>query len=141
MGKRYKSRTKQQSLVISLRFDVHPGQGNLKRMLSYAAISRLTGIPGSTVRYLCLRFEQNRSDAEHKNSGAGAEKGEKAAYELQQAHVDYLCAESTLKSWVSRSILERSLLFHRQFPDKFIKVWRLREVYRKNGIKAKSIRV
>ena len=141
MGKRNKSRTEQQALVTSLRYAAHPGQGSPKRMLSYAAISRLTGIPGSTVRVLCLRFEQNRSDAEHGDSGAGAEKGGKAAYDLQQAHVDYLCAESTLKSWVSRSIQERSVLFHRRFPDKFIKPWRLRYVYKQNLIKPKAINI
>ena len=141
MGKRNKLGTEQQSLVLNLRYAVHPGQGSLKIMLSYAAISRLTDIPVSTVRCLCLRFERRRSDAEHSDSGAGAEKDGKAAYDLQQAHVDYLCAESTLKSWVSRSIQERSVLFHRRFPDKFIKPWRLRFIYKQNLIKPKAINI
>ena len=35
--------------------------------------------------------------------------------------------------------MERTVLFHRTFPDKFIKLWRLREVYRQNLIKIKAI--
>ena len=98
--------------------------------MGYTSISRLTGIPYSTVRARCLRFEQGRSNSEYNNSSVGAEKDGEGAYDLQQVHVDFLCAESTLKSWVSRSIQERCLLFHRRFPDKFIKPWRLRFVYK-----------
>lgn len=31
------------------------------------------------------------------------------------------------------------MLFHRNFPDKFIKVWRLRQVYKQNGVKLKKV--
>ena len=103
--------------------------------MGYTSISRLTGIPYSTVRVHCLRFEQGRSDSEYNDSNNDSDKGDESEYDLQQAHVDYLCAESTLKSWVSRSIQERCVLFHRQFPDKFIKSWRLRFVYKQNLIK------
>ena len=33
------------------------------------------------------------------------------------------------------------MLFHRQFPDKFIKPWRLRFVYKQNLIKQKAINI
>ena len=104
MGKRNKSNTEKQELIKSLRYVSHGGQANLKRVLSYAAISRLTGIPCSTVRALCLRFERARSDAESADSSAVAQRDEKGAYELQQVHIDFITSESTLKSWVSRSI-------------------------------------
>ena len=81
--------------------------------MGYTSISRLTGIPYSTVRAHCLRFEQGRPYSEYNDSSASAEKDGEGAYDLQQVHVDYLCAESTLKSWVSRSIQERCQLFHR----------------------------
>ena len=48
---------------------------------------------------------------------------------------------SVLKEQVSKSLDERAIYFHRQFPDKFIKKWRLREIYRKNLIKKKAINV
>lgn len=44
-------------------------------------------------------------------------------------------------AWVSRSLEARCVLFHRQFTDKFIKPWRLRAVYRANGIKQKVVNV
>ena len=109
--------------------------------MGYTSISRLTGIPCSTVRSRCLRFEKSRTNANSMKNSDDSEKDEKGAYDLQQVHVDFLTAESTLKSWVSRSIEERCLLFHRQFPDKFIKPWRLRFVYRQNLIKQKSINI
>ena len=130
MVKRNKSKTEQQALITSLRYASHEGQGSKKRVLSYAAISRLTGIPCSTVRARCLRFEKSRTNANSMKNSDDSEKDEKGAYDLQQVHIDFLTAESTLKSWVSRSIQERCLLFHRQFPDKFIKPWRLRFVYK-----------
>lgn len=43
-------------------------------------------------------------------------------------------------AWVTKSIPERCTLFHRTYTDKFIKPWRLRTVYRVNGIKRKVIR-
>ena len=40
----------------------------------------------------------------HRDSKASTEKDVNSAFELQQEHVDYLTAESTLKAWVSRGI-------------------------------------
>ena len=62
-------------------------------------------------------------------------------YELDQHHINYICSESTLKAWVTKSIKERCVLFHRQFPEKFIKPWRLRMIYRVNLIKRKTIKI
>ena len=117
-------------MVLKLRFGPFEGEAHLQKLMGYTSISRLTGIPCSTVRARCLRFEKSRTSAESMKSSDDSEKGEKGAYDLQQVHVDFLTAESTLKSWVARSIQERCLLFHRQFPDKFIKPWRLRFVYK-----------
>lgn len=61
-------------------------------------------------------------------------------YSLDQDHIKFLASESTLLAWVTKSIKERCVLFHRQYPDKFIKPWRLRAIYRANLIKKKVIR-
>ena len=53
----------------------------------------------------------------------------------------FLTSKETLTAWATKSLQERTILFHRSYPDKFIKVWRLREVYRQNGIQNKSILV
>ena len=42
---------------------------------------------------------------------------------------------------MSRTIEERTILFHRMFPGKHIKPWRLRAIYRANLIKLKLIRI
>ena len=68
-------------------------------------------------------------------------KNEKDKYELDQHHINYICSESTLKAWVTRSIKERCVLFHRQYPEKFIKPWRLRMIYKVNLIKRKTIKI
>ena len=135
MVKRFKSKSEEIELILSLRFGSYEGNRSLKPCMGYASISRLTGIPCSTIRTRCLRFEQNRSYSAHSDNNASSEKDVNCSFELQQVHIDYLTSESTLKSWVSRSIQERCVLFHRQFPDKFIKPWRLRFVYKQNLIK------
>ena len=42
---------------------------------------------------------------------------------------------------MTKSIKERCVLFHRQFPEKFIKPWRLRMIYKVNIIKRKMIKI
>ena len=61
-------------------------------------------------------------------------------YCLDQEHINFLTSEETLLAWITKSIPERCTLFHRTYTDKFIKPWRLRAVYRVNGIKKKVIR-
>ena len=51
-----------------------------------------------------------------------------------------MASEETLLAWITKSIKERCTLFHRTYTDKFIKLWRLRAIYRANGIKQKVIR-
>ena len=62
-------------------------------------------------------------------------------YDLDQNHINFLCSEDTLNSWVTKSISQRCVLFHRQFPEKFIKPWRLRMIYKVNLIKRKAINI
>ena len=64
-----------------------------------------------------------------------------AKYRLEDEHLRFLTSKETLTAWATKSLIQRTVLFHRSYPDKFIKVWRLREVYRQNGIKNKSILV
>ena len=61
-------------------------------------------------------------------------------HRLEQHHINYLTHESTLTAWADKSIVARTLLFHRRFLDKKIKIWRLRAIYKANGIKKKAIR-
>ena len=122
-------------MVLRLRFGPLEGEAHLQKLMGYTSISRLIGIPYSTVRAQFLNFEKSRTNAKSMRDSDGIENDHKGVFNLLQVHIDFLCAESTLKSWVSPSIQERCVLFHRQFPDKFIKPWRLRFVYKQNLIK------
>ena len=66
---------------------------------------------------------------------------DKEKFRLQQQHLKFLTSQETLSAWVTKSIVERTALFHRSFPDKFIKLWRLHKVYQANLVKKKVIRV
>ena len=59
---------------------------------------------------------------------------------LNQEHINFLTSEETLKAWITKSIKERCIFFHRSYPDKFIKPWRLLAIYKANLIKRKVIR-
>ena len=48
---------------------------------------------------------------------------------LNTEHLDYIVADATLKAWQPYSLKQRALLFHRQFPDKFVSSSKLREIY------------
>ena len=61
-------------------------------------------------------------------------------YCLTQEHINFLASEKTLMAWITKSIKERCIFFHRSYPDKFIKPWRLRAIYKANLIKKKVIR-
>ena len=46
----------------------------------------------------------------------------------------------TLEKWAGCSLKQRTIYFHRQFPDKRIAVTSLRRLYQKHGIKRKKVR-
>ena len=98
MIKRFKSKNEEIELILSLRFGSYEGNRSLEPCMGYASISRLTGIPSSTIRARCLRLEKNRSYSAHIDSKASSDKYANCSFELQQVHIDYLTSESTLKS-------------------------------------------
>ena len=106
-----------------------------RKVISFAAVSRLFKLSYSTSRKYCLDFYSRGIDSKSEIDSDMDKAVESKPYIYEQKHIDFICAESTLKSWVSRSIKERCILFHRQFPDKFIKAWRLRYIYKQNLIK------
>lgn len=45
---------------------------------------------------------------------------------LEQMHLDFLTSAETLRKWRGFGLRDRCILFHRQFPDKFISFSKLR---------------
>lgn len=60
---------------------------------------------------------------------------------LDDEHLDFLISDETLRKWRPYSLRTRVLLFHRQFPDRFISVSRLRQIYQLHGIGFKEITI
>jgi len=59
---------------------------------------------------------------------------------LSQEHVDFLTHPKILEKWAGETLLKRTILFHRQFPDKRIAVTSLRRLYLRHDIKRKKVR-
>ena len=59
---------------------------------------------------------------------------------LNQEHIDFLTSDQTLEIWAGKTMLERTVLFHRRFPDKRIAATSLRRLYLAHKIKRKKVR-
>ena len=129
------------STILFLRFGDSLQTRQPRHFTSYSAIARMLKVDVNTIRNYCLKAVQSCArDSSLKDSGNKQDDAENEFF-LQQNHINFLTKESTLKLWVTRSIKERCVLFHRQFPDKFIKPWRLRYIYKQNLIKQKAINI
>jgi len=65
---------------------------------------------------------------------------ERVVRKLDQEHVDFLTSPKTLEIWAGETLRMRTILFHRQFPNKRIAVTSLRRLYLRHGIKRKKVR-
>ena len=36
---------------------------------------------------------------------------------LEKHHIDYLCNQKTLSEWAHLSLIQRAVMFHRNFPE------------------------
>ena len=59
---------------------------------------------------------------------------------LDQEHFDFLLSPRTLELWCGKTMRERVVLFHRQFPNKRIAPTSLRRFYLKNAVRRKKVR-
>ena len=66
-----------------------------------------------------------RQSLKHK----GPIKPEKRVRQLDQEHVAFLTDARNLEAWSGKTLKERTVLFHRRFPDKRIAVTSLRRLY------------
>jgi hypothetical protein len=58
---------------------------------------------------------------------------------LSQEHVAYLTSPLTLQKWACKTLMERTVLFHRRFGETKISPSTLRQVYKRAGIKRKAL--
>ena len=101
-----------------------------KKYYSYAKIARILNLNPYEVQHLCRAALVPPKLA---NVEAQVRK-------LEKEHVDFLLDQRTLERWSGLTMKERTVMFHRQFPDKRIAVTSLRRLYLKNKIKRKKLR-
>ena len=123
--------------LLAARFEPDPQSGKPRARLRYASLARAFKVPQSTVRDACVKFERSMHSYKNFNdlltyvkSISLERKCNQVKFQLEEKHLRFLTSQKTLSAWATRSLAERTVLFHRIFPEKFIKRWRLREVYR-----------
>ena len=60
---------------------------------------------------------------------------------LGPEHLQFLTSPHTLEQWSGLTMRQRTILFHRRFPDKRIAVTSLRRLYLRHGIRCKKVRL
>ena len=95
--------------LLLLRFGTcEVGQAS-RPILNLASISKITKKPLSTIRDLI----KLGIDSKLKEFPIQRRKRMK----LEIHHVDYLCNQTTLNQWAHLSLIQRTVMFHRTFPE------------------------
>ena len=104
--------TEDQQLIdylLLLRFGTCEVGPASRPMLNFASISKITKKPLSSIRDLIkLGIESKLKDLPiHRRK----------RLKLETHHVDYLCNQTTLNQWAHLSLIQRTVMFHRTFPE------------------------
>jgi len=132
---RFSKLTKQQQAelreaVLLLRYRSSRPTPDARKYAAYSAIAGALRMPYNQVQHICRRA--SRPDA--------PPKPEKQVRRLGPEHVAFLLSERVLEQWSGKTMKERTVLFHRIFPDKRIAVTSLRRLYLKHKIRRKRVR-
>ncbi len=120
---RFSKLTKQQQAelreaVLLLRYRSSRPTPDARKYAAYGAIAGALGITYNQVQHICRRA--SRPDA--------PPKPEKQVRRLGPEHLAFLTSMHTLEQWAGLTMKQRTVLFHRQFPDKRIAVTSLRRL-------------
>ena len=116
--------------VLLLRFRDTLPTPTSRKFFSYSTIAKIVSTPYNTVQHLCR----------HALQPTKKQSLFKRIHELSQEHRDFLLKPLTLKQWAGLTLQERTVLFHRRFPDKRISTTSLRRLYLRNGVRRKKVR-
>ena len=104
--------TEDQQLIdylLLLRFGTCEVGPASRPMLNFASISKITKKLISTIRDLIkLGIESKLKALPIKR---------RKRMKLETHHVDYLCNQTTLNQWAHLSLIQRTVMFHRTFPE------------------------
>jgi hypothetical protein len=104
--------TEDQQLIdylLLLRFGTCEVGPASRPMLNFASISKITKKPLSTIRDLI------KLGIESKLKALPIKRRNRMKLEIH--HVDYLCNQTTLNQWAHLSLIQRTVMFHRTFPE------------------------
>ena len=104
--------TEDQQLIdylLLLRFGTREVSPASRPMLNFASISKITKKPLSTIRELIkLGIESKLKDLSIQR---------RKRIKLEAHHDDYLCNQTMLNFWAHLSLIQRTVMFHRTFPE------------------------
>ena len=116
--------------VLLLRFRCTQPTPTTRKYAAISTIARGLQLTYNQVQHICRKALQPSAPL----------KPDKQLRKLDKEHVDFLLNERVLEQWAGRTMKERTVLFHRQFPDKRIAVTSLRRLYLKHKIRRKRVR-
>jgi hypothetical protein len=104
--------TEDQQLIdylLLLRFGTCEVGPASRPMLNFASISKITKKPLSTIRDLIKLGIYSKLKA--------LPIKRRKQMKLETHHVDYLCNQTALNQWAHLSVIQRTVMFHRTFPE------------------------
>ena len=116
--------------VLLLRFKCTEPKPDAQKYFAYGRIAQALGMKYNQVQHIC-RFAlrpKKMPSVDHLVRKLGPE------------HVQFLTDMHTLEQWAGKTMAERTVLFHRRFPDKRIAVTSLRRLYLKHKVRRKRVR-
>ena len=114
-------------------------------LLSQTFVARLTKMKTSRVNYLVNCYFNKNKKPERQSlfvpKYRAKPKGRALVTErnLTLEEFSFLTCSENLQKWAHIPLLGRCVLFHRQFPERWISRWTLSKVMRKAGLKKKTI--
>ena len=117
--------------MLLLRFRYTQPRPDSRKYAAYSTIAHGLGISYNQVQHICraaLRPAKTPSV-------------DKLVRKLRPEHVEFLTSMYTLEQWSGLTMKQRTVFFHRQFPDKRIAVTSLRRLYLRHGIRRKKVRL
>lgn len=120
------------SLVLLLRYGtMSPSRGD-SPILNLVTVARVTKLSPFVVTKMIRRY------LSHGDTG---DRGDTRPFrKLHCHHVGFLTSSETLQQWAPLSLKERSVLFHRHYPETVVSPSTLASVYRQHKIKFKQIK-
>ena len=131
-GKRLTHDRDLMGLVVLLRYGATAPRPGDKPILNKVTVARVTKLSPATVTRILERY-WDTGDKGDKQQTQGWRK-------LLGHHVAYLVHPATLQAWAPLSLAERSVLFHRQYPETTASPSTISRVYRRHGVKFKQIK-